>query len=111
MTLPLLVSSYFKVFTSLQGQLVTVLAFGTLKTQHNLLGCLRLLSENWLRLTSKTALLSVITPSTLGHLRILTLLVLGHFVEGVFGAFTFAKGLSCFRYVHHFILPLFGSLE
>lgn len=87
--------------TSLQGQLVAVFAFGAFKTQHDLLGGLGLLSENWLSLTSKTSLFSVVPSLTLGHLGVLTLLVLGDFVQGVLGTFAFTKGFSCLRYVHH----------
>lgn len=69
--------------TSLQSQLGLGLADNTLQSQDNLLGGLSLLVENWLGLTTVTALLTVVSSLTLGKQGSLTSLVLGDLVLGV----------------------------
>lgn len=68
---------------SLQGQLALGLALDALQSQDNLLGGLGLLVEDGLRLTTITALFSVVTALTLGEQRGLASLVLGDLVLGV----------------------------
>jgi len=65
-TLGLLITAQLEMLASLQCQLRLGLAYGTLQSQHDLLGCLRLLVEDGLGLTTVTGLLSVITTLSLG---------------------------------------------
>lgn len=85
-TLCLLVATQLKVLASLEGQLALGLALDALQSQDDLLGGLGLFVENWLRLTTVTALLSVVTALTLGEQRGLASLVLGDLVLGVLAA-------------------------
>lgn len=83
LALLLLVTTQLKVLTSLQSQLGLGLADNTLQSQDNLLGGLSLLVEDWLGLTTVTALLTVVSSLTLGKQGSLTSLVLGDLVLGV----------------------------
>lgn len=84
-----------EVLASLQSQLALGLALDALQSQDNLLGGLGLLVEDWLRLTTITALLSVVTALTLGEQRGLASLVLGNLVLGVLAALlALAVGVS-----------------
>ena len=56
------------------------LALGALESEGDLLGLLRLLSEDGLGLTAESSLLGLITASALSHLRVFALLVLGDLV-------------------------------
>ncbi|CDK26984.1 unnamed protein product [Kuraishia capsulata CBS 1993] len=95
LTLLLLVTTQLEVLTTLQSQLGLGLTSNTFQSQHNLLGSLGFLVENWLGLTTVTGLLTVVTTLTLGVQGSLTSLVLGHLVLGVLAAsLTFAVGLS-----------------
>lgn len=86
LTLLLLVTTQLEVLTSLQSQLGLGLTVDTLQSQHNLLGGLSLLVENWLGLTTETGLLTVVSSLTLSEQRSLTSLVLGNLVLGVLSA-------------------------
>lgn len=68
---------------ALEGKVRAVLAHSAFQTQHNLLGCLGLLLEDRLGLTTVTLLLTDVTTLTLGKLGRLTGLVLGHLVGTV----------------------------
>jgi len=72
-TLGLLVTTELEVLAALERELCLGLAVDALESQYDLLGCLGLLVENWLGLTSVTGLLAVVTTLTLreeGGLRI-----------------------------------------
>ena len=56
-----------EVLASLQCQLCLGLASCALQSQHNLLGGLSLLVENWLGLTTITGLLAIITTLSLSE--------------------------------------------
>lgn len=87
--------------TSLQSQLSLSLTVDTLQSQHNLLGGLSLLVENWLGLTTKTGLLTVVSSLTLSEQGSFTSLVLSNLVLGVLTAFlTLTVGLSELRNVN-----------
>lgn len=87
---------------SLDGVLRNVLAGLALQPQHNLLGGFGLLVKDWLGLPTITRLFPVITSLPLSGQTILTLLVLGHFVQGVLLALlVLAVRLLQFGYVHH----------
>lgn len=81
--LSLLVTTQLEVLASLDGQhsLGSAVGLHTLKPQHNFLCSLSLFTENGLRLTTVPTLLSVISSLTLCIEGILSLLVLGDFVE------------------------------
>ena len=64
----------------------TGLACGAFKLECNLLGGLGLLSEDGLGLSTEPRLLGVISSLSLSKEGILTLLILGHLVDGVLGA-------------------------
>lgn len=122
LSLPLLVSSQFKVLAAFQGNLLADFAFTALHPKHNLLCGLSLLNnnthnedtktittiqktslylfpENRLCLTTITLLFSVVTTTTLGGTALLGLLVLRHFMDFVGLAF-FAIRTTALRYVH-----------
>lgn len=101
LSLPLLVTTDFKVFASLDGQLLASLALGAFHTQHNLLGGLSLFTQDGLRLATESLLFSVVTTTSLGGGRFLSLLVLGHLVEGVLLALALAEGPSGLGNVDH----------
>lgn len=93
--------------TSLQGQLSLGLTVDTLQSQDNLLGGLSLLVENWLGLTTKTGLLTVVSSLTLGEQGSLTSLVLSDLVLGVLTAFlSLAVGFSELRNVDWMLVKL-----
>lgn len=100
LSLALLVAADLEVLAALDGQLLAVLALGALHAQHNLLGRLGLFPEDWLGLATVSPLLTVVTALALGVERILALLVLGHFVQGVLLALPLAKSPPLFRHVH-----------
>jgi hypothetical protein len=54
-------------FASLQRQLSLGLALGAFETKHDLLGCLGLLVEDRLGLTSVTGLFTIVTSLSLGE--------------------------------------------
>merc|ERR1719508_593796 len=68
LSLPLLLSSQLEVLGPFDGHLVLPLADRALHPEHQLLGGLCFLPQNWLRLTSKALLLSVVPSPTLGLL-------------------------------------------
>lgn len=93
--------------TSLQGQLSLGLTVDTLQSQDNLLGGLSLLVENWLGLTTKTGLLTVVSSLTLSEQGSLTSLVLSDLVLGVLTAFlSLAVGFSELRNVDWMLVKL-----
>ena len=85
LTLFLLITSQFKMLTSLNGRhpLGPEGRFNTLKPQHNLLCGFSLLQENWLLLAT---LLLITAPPSLGIQWILALPILGHFVRLMFSS-------------------------
>ena len=91
MHLCLLVSSKLKVFASLDGALLLVLADRAFKTKDNLLCRLGFLVKNWFRLSSKSRLFSVITTLSLGKEGSLSCLVLSYFVKSMFATFLALK--------------------
>jgi hypothetical protein len=76
-------------------------AFVALKSEGDLLGCFGFLSKDRFGLSTITGLLAIVTSSTLGSFTFLTLLVLGHFVDGVSAALAWAVCLPCLWYYHH----------
>ena len=64
MTLSLLVTAQLEVLASLEALLGSVLALNTFETNHNLLGGLCLLVENWFCLSAEACLLSVVSSLT-----------------------------------------------
>lgn len=99
LTLPLLITTQFKVFASFQWNLFSVFAFRTFHPQNNFLCCFCFLPEDGLGLTAKTLLFAVITSSALRGMSLLTFLILRHFVSFVYFAF-FAKSTPLLRYVN-----------
>lgn len=102
LSLALLVTANLEVLAALDGQLLAVLAFRALHTQHNLLCRLGLFPEDRLGLTTISPLLTVVTTLALGVQGILALLVLCHFVQGVLLALPLAESPPLFGHVHHF---------
>jgi hypothetical protein len=86
------------------------LANGAFKLQSNLLCGLCLLPENGLRLPSVPLLLGIISSLSLSHQRVLTLLVLRHFVGLVLLAFL-AVCFSLFWSVHLQTSMLYRMVE
>ena len=101
LTLPLLVATNFEMFASFDRQLFTCLAFAAFHSQHNLFGCFSLLTQNGLRLATKTLLFAIITTTSLWMHRFFTLFVLGHFVKSMLLALSSAVGSSRFWNVDH----------
>jgi len=66
-TLRLLVTTQLEMLASLERQLRLGLALCALQSQHDLLGCLGLLVEDRLRLTTITGLLAVVSALTLSE--------------------------------------------
>merc|ERR1712189_126001 len=99
-----LVATELEVLTSLDWLhghvLLLIFTVSGLHLEHNLLGGLGLLVEDRLGLTTITALLSVISSSTLAEWRLLALLVLGHLEVLVLSGGR-AVGLSSLWYVYH----------
>ena len=60
LTLPLLLPAKLEVLGPLDGHLVLPFAHRALHPQHQLLGGLGLLPQDWLRLTSKALLLAIV---------------------------------------------------
>lgn len=85
---------------TLEGNLLSVLAFGTFHPQYNFLGGLSLLPENRLSLSTESLLFTIVTSTTLRGVPFFALLVLCDFVSLVDFAL-FAKGASLLRHVHH----------
>ena len=77
------------------------LGLGALELEDDLLGVLGLLPEDGLGLSTESLLLHIISPLSLGHQRVLALLVLGHLVHGVL---LFLPAVSSLRLgnMHHF---------
>merc|ERR1712107_213133 len=96
LTLGLGVSTQLEVLSSLNGDLVVLLASVALHLQHDLLGGLGLLVEHRLGLTTKTRLLSIITSLTLSPKTFLALLVLGDLLGSVLLA-SLAEGVALLR--------------
>lgn len=71
---------------ALKSLLDLVAADGALESEDHLLGCLCLLVEHGLSLTTKTLLLAVVTTLTLSVDAVLALLVLGDLVGSVLSA-------------------------
>ena len=78
------------------------LGLGALQLEHDLLGLLGLLPENRLGLPTESFLLHIISPLALGDYGVLTLLVLGHLMDGVSLLFP-AVGSDCLWNMHHFL--------
>merc|ERR1719432_627670 len=77
-SLPLLLTTQLEVLGSLDSNLVLPLALGALNLEDQLLGGLGLTPQDGLGLTSKSSLLSIVPPSTLGHFALSRFLVLGN---------------------------------
>merc|ERR1711973_837463 len=102
LSLSLLVTTQFKVFTSLQCNLLTELTLRTLQTQHNLLRRLCLLMMNRSCLSTISFLFAFIPSLSLSKGSFLCSLVLRHFMKGMFAALlSIAKGFTGLGYVHH----------
>ncbi len=99
--LVLLLSTKLEGLASLQNLLVSSLAIVAGQAEHDLLCCLRLLVENRLGLSTITALLAIISSTTLAKSRLLALLVLGDLVLGVLLALR-AESILLLRYVNLF---------
>ena len=85
-TLGLLVTTELEVLAALERELCLGLAVDALESQYDLLGCLGLLVENWLGLTSVTGLLAVVTTLTLreeGGLRLFVRAILVEMLGGL----------------------------
>ena len=101
-SLPLLVSTDFKVLAPLDRVLGYMFASLALEPQHNLLCSLCLLVEDWLCLSTITRLLAIVTTLSLSSKTILALLVLCNLVQGVLLALlALAVGLLGLGNVHH----------
>ena len=101
-SLPLLVSTDFKVLAPLDRVLGYMLATLALEPQHNLLSSLCLLVEDWFCLPTITRLLAIVTTLSLSSKTILALLVLCNLVQGVLLALlALAVGLLGLGNVHH----------
>lgn len=101
LSLPLLFTADFKVFTPFNGQLFPELALRTFHPQDNLFGRLGLLPKDGLRLATITTLFAVITTSSLCKLGLLSLLVLGHLVGRVLLTLALTEGLPDLWYIDH----------
>merc|ERR1719432_74434 len=77
-SLPLLLTTQLEVLGSFDSNLVLPLALGALNLEDQLLGGLSLTPQDGLGLTSKSSLLSIVPPSTLGHFALSRFLVLGN---------------------------------
>ena len=77
------------------------LGLGALKLEHDLLGVLCLLPENWLGLTTETFLLHIISSLSLGDEGILALLILRYLVDGMLLGFPAVGSLRLWN-MHHF---------
>lgn len=78
-----------------------MLAFSTLQFQHDLLSGFCFFPENRLRLPSEALLLAVVAPPPLSLRRLLALLVLRNFVQGVLAALSaWAKSIFSFGNVN-----------
>merc|ERR1719192_418896 len=100
LSLALLLSAELEVLGSLDGTLILPLAISALQPQHKLLGGLRLLPQDGLRLTTESLLLAIVPASTLGLLGLGRLLVLGHLHLHVLVALG-AEGVTTFGHVNH----------
>ena len=101
LSLPLLFTSDFEVFASLDGELLPKLAFGAFHPENDLLGGLGLLPEDGLSLSSETLLFPVVPSLSLSKQGFLSLLVLGYLVDSVLKALAFAERPSTLGDVHH----------
>jgi len=100
-----LLVSELKVLAALEGELRLGLADLALEPEHDLLGSLRLLVEDGLRLTSESHLLHVVAALSLSKVGRLSSLVLGDLVVSVLAALlALAKRLALLGHVHHFSL-------
>ena len=79
--------------TALEWKHSLAFALGALDLQDDLLGCLGLLSEDGLSLTTETLLLGIVTSLTLSDKGSLTSLVLGYLMAGMLLA-SLAIGVS-----------------
>ena len=110
LSLSFLIAADLEVFAPFDGKLFPILAFGALHSEDNLFGCLGLLSEDGFSLSAKTALFSVVTSPSLSERTLLSLLVLCHFMYGMFTALSFAIGSPSLRYVYH-CFDLFVTIQ
>lgn len=94
--------SQFEMLGSLKAQLLLGLAFFTFQPQDDLTRGLGLLVKDGLGLSPKAHLLGVVSTLSLSKIGSLTGLVLGDLVDCMLPAFSSAKGLAFFGYVHHF---------
>lgn len=117
LTFAFLVASKLEMFTSLERNLFTELAFRTLHTKHDFLRSLglknelvttrnrtnsivtHLLPEDRFRLATETLLFPIVTPPALGGVTFLRFFILCDFVQLVHLALL-AKGATLLRYVH-----------
>lgn len=84
---------------TLDRALGLIVALDALETQGDLLGCLRFLVEDWLGLSTKPGLLSVVTPLPLRVVGSLSSLVLANAVQLMIAAFLAgAIGLTGLRH-------------
>lgn len=97
--------------STLDGQEASGLALGALKLKNGLPGELTTLAENRLGLTTKTGLLHVVTTTTLGGVRLSTLVVRGDTVGSVLRALTTAVSVAVLGDVHHLVPYTMGHSE
>jgi len=100
-----LLSSKFKVLSSLQSQLLLSLALLTFQSNHNLTCGLGLLVEDGLGLSPESHLLRIITTLSLGEVGSLTSLVLCNLVWLMLTAFfSSTESVAFLRNINHFEL-------
>lgn len=98
-----LLGTELEVLGTLKSQMLLGLTFLALQTKDDLTCGLGLLVEDGLGLTSETHLLAIVTTLSLGEVRGLSGLVLGHLVGLVLAALLAgAVSLTFLGYVNHF---------
>jgi hypothetical protein len=93
-----------EVLGSLKAKLLLRLACLAFQTENNLTRSLGLLVENWLRLSTETHLLRVVSALSLSKVGGLTSFVLRHLMHGMLFAFAGAICFTFLWYIHHFSL-------
>lgn len=93
--------SEFKVFGSLQTQLLSGFALFTFQSQHNLSRCLCLLVKDRLGLPTESHLFTIVPTLSLCKVTGLSGLILCDLVNGVLLALAGTVGLALFRNIHH----------
>jgi len=97
-----LLSSEFEVFASLENVLMALSAFGAFQLEYDFLCRLDLLVKDGLGLTTKTSLLTIISPLTLSCCTRLTRLLLPGDGVALMALAAFAECVLLLRVVHHY---------